>query len=265
MSAPAYAQNVEAGFDADTVIRCDDCFTGSVALPFSVNYFGNTYGNTFVSNNGYITFGSGQGTFTPTGLGAAYAGLPIIAPFFADVDTRPANGGFTQYGSGLFGGMTAWGVTWTDVGYYANHTDKTNTFQLLLVDRSDITAGDFDIYFNYDRILWETGDASGGSNGFGGTPVAAGFNAGTGGAPGTYFQLPGSLSSGALLNGGPNALTANSNIGDAGRYLFNVRNGTVVVPGSVPEPATWAIMLLGFGLAGAFMRGTKRSVSLRVA
>jgi len=263
--APASAQNVEAGFDSSTVGRCDDCFAGAIALPFTLNYFGNNYGTTFVSNNGYITFGNGSGTFTPTGLGAAYAGLPIIAPFFADVDTRPALGGFTQYGANTFNGMSAWGATWTDVGYYADHTDKTNTFQVLLVDRSDVASGDFDIYFNYDRILWETGDASSGSNGFGGSSAAAGFNAGTG-APGTYYELPGSLVNGALLDGGLNSLVAGSNIGDPGRYLFNVRNGQVIVLGAVPEPAAWAMMLLGFGFVGGAMRAARRrTVAVRYA
>jgi hypothetical protein len=265
ISAPASAQNVVTGFDSTTVTRCDDCFTGSIALPFTLNYFGNNYGSTFVSNNGYITFSSGQGIFTPSGLGALYAGQPIIAPFFADVDTRPALGGFTQYGANTFNGMSAWGATWTDVGYYADHTDKTNTFQVLLVDRSDVASGDFDIYFNYDRILWETGDASSGSNGFGGSSAAAGFNAGTG-APGTYYELPGSLVNGALLDGGPNSLVAGSNIGDPGRYLFNVRNGQVIVLGAVPEPAAWAMMLLGFGFVGGAMRAARRrTVAVRYA
>ena len=38
-----------------------------------------------------------------------------------------------------------------------------------------------------------------------------------------------------------------------GQFLFTVRNGTVVVP-SVPEPATWAMMITGFGLVGGVMR-----------
>ena len=64
--------------------------------------------------------------------------------------------------------------------------------QIVLTDRTDTGAGNFDIYFNYTRITWETGSASGGSNGFGGVSAAVGYNAGTGNQPGTFFELPGS-------------------------------------------------------------------------
>lgn len=257
--SPAAAQNVVSGFTTNTVARCDDCFTGAVTLGFSANYFGTSYANTFVSNNGYLTFNSGQGSFTPSGLGASYVGQPIIAAFFGDVDTRPANGGFTQYGTGTFGGMNAFGATWTDVGYFSQQTNLLNTFQILLVDRSDITLGDFDIYLNYDRILWETGGASGGIGGFGGTSAAAGFNAGQGGAPGTFFEIDGSRVNGALIDGGPNALVSNSNINDPGRFLYSVRNGQVI--GAVPEPTTWAMMLIGFGAMGVSIRRGRRQNS----
>ncbi|MCK7490428.1 MAG: hypothetical protein MZW92_00410 [Comamonadaceae bacterium] len=68
--------------------------------------------------------------------------------------------------------------TWIDVGYFSTAADKLNSFQLILTDRSDTGAGNFDIEFNYDRILWETGGAGGGVNGFGGTSAAAGYTDG---------------------------------------------------------------------------------------
>jgi len=229
-------------------------------LGFSANYFGTTYTQAYVSNNGYITFNSGQGTFTPSGLGAGYSGQPIIAPFFADVDTRGAGSGLTSYGAGTYAGHSAFGATWPLVGYFPSSVNKLNTFQLILTDRSDTGVGNFDIYFNYDRIQWETGSASGGSNGLGGTSAAAGFNAGQPGDPaGTYFQLAGSLVNGALLDGGPNSLTAGTNDGVTGQHLFSVRSGVVVVPqppNSVPEPMT--LGLLGAGLAATALFRTRR-------
>ncbi len=265
-STPAFAGQVVAGFNSTQLAICDDCFTAApVSMGFSANFFGTTYTQTYVSNNGYVTFNSGQGTFTPTGLGAGYSGQPIIAAFFADVDTRGANGGTTKYGTGTFNGRNAFGVTYNAVGYFPSQDDKTNTFQLLMVDRSDINAGDFDIVFNYDQIKWETGSASGGTNGFGGSSASVGYNAGSN-APGTYGQLNGSLVNGALLDGGPNSLVANSNIGQAGRYIFQVRNGQVVTPpGAVPEPATWAMMIGGFGMIGASLRYRRRKTTVSFA
>ena len=155
------------------------------------------------------------------------------------------------YGQGTYANHAAFGVTFPYVGYYGAHDDKLNNFQLILTDRSDVGAGDFDIYFNYNQIQWETGDASGGRGGLGGTSAAVGYSNGTG-VDGTYYQLPGSLVNGALIDGGPNSLTANTNDGIAGQYLFQVRNGTVIVP-TVPLPAAapmFGAALLVLGVVG---------------
>ena len=257
LSTAATAGPVAAGFtNLGTVARCDDCSTSQIPTSFALNYFGANYTGFYISNNGYITFNSGQGTFTPSGLGAGYSGQPIIAPFFADVDTRPANGGTVDYGTGTYAGRNAYGVTWNNVGYYSNHTNLLNTFQLLLTDRSDVANGDFDIYFNYNDINWETGDASGGTGGFGGTPAAAGYTSGTG----SFFQLPGSLQTRSFENNGSNPLITQTNDNVAGQYLFQVRGGRIEVPaGAVPEPSTWAMMLVGFGAIGYGSRRRRTS------
>lgn len=246
--SPAAAGPVDSGFRSVTFPANDDGATGAVSLGFSANYFGTTYNQTFISNNGYLTFSSGQGTYTPGGLGSGYVGQPIIAAFFADVDTRAANSGLTSYGSGTYAGRQAFGATWPAVGYYPSRDDLLNTFQIILTNRSDTGAGNFDVYLNYDRIQWETGSASGGLGGFGGTSAAAGFNAGLPGNPaGTFYEFPGSRMNGALIDGGPNSLTVGTNDSVMGQYLFAVRNGTIDVPPPtrVPEPATIALFSLG--------------------
>lgn len=262
VATPALAGTVAPGFD--TVVALgpnDDGATGAIPLGFAANFFGNTYSSTYISNNGYLTFNSGQSTYTPSGLGAGYGGQPIIAAFFADVDTRGT--GTTNYGYGSYNGFATFGATWTGVGYYSGHTDKTNTFQILLSDRSDVAAGDFDIYLNYDQIQWETGDVSGGTGGLGGTSAAVGFNAGNGNADGTYYQVPGSLQPGTFLDSGTAPLVATTNDGTPGQFLFQVRAGIITPPpvSGTPEPGAWALMIVGFGLVGVATRRRQVAVA----
>ncbi|HYF73174.1 MAG TPA: nidogen-like domain-containing protein, partial [Nocardioides sp.] len=212
---------------ANTLAANDDSSTTAIDIPFPLTFFGTPYTQLYVNNNGNVTFNSRLGQYTPSSL-VGDTGRPIIAPFFADVDTRGLGSAEVTYGSSPDGQVFC--VNWADVGYFGSHADKVNTFQLLLTANSTgegRTAGDFDITFNYDRILWETGDASSGSNGFGGTSAAVGFSAGTG-VDGTFVQLPGSFVNGALLDGGPNALVSGfQGTITPGRYVFQVRNSGI--------------------------------------
>jgi Nidogen-like/HYR domain len=229
----------DAGCQANTLPRNDDGSTGAVALPFQVNFFGTTYTHLFVNNNGNVTFQAPLGTFTPFRLTANTP--PIIAAFFADVDTRSAGSDVVRYsfGSAQFNNRAAFCAEWINVGYYNNHADKLNSFQLLLVDRSDQAPGDFDIVMNYRGILWETGDASGGSNGFGGVSAGAGYSAGTGQVE-AFYEFPGSLENGALLDSNTSTgLTQTSrNSLVRGRHVFEVRNGSAPVGGSIAGDVT---------------------------
>jgi hypothetical protein len=182
------------------------------------------YSQLFVNNNGNVTFDAPLGTYTPFGISGATT--KIIAPFFADVDTRGVGSDLVRYGFGdtVYDGRRAFCVDWVNVGYYGSHADKLNSFQLLIVDRSDAGAGNFDVVMNFDKIQWETGDASGGSGGIGGVSAHMGYSDGAGNS----FELPGSGVNGALLDSNTTGLVHRSlNSLQLGRYIFSIRNGAI--------------------------------------
>jgi hypothetical protein len=122
---------------------------------FPINFFGVTHTELFVNNNGNVTFGAPLSTFTPFGLVGTRQ--PIIAPLFADVDTNAPGSGVVRFGT-TAGRPDLFVIDWVSIGYFNQHDDKLNSFQLILQDLSavpDFVAGDFRIIFNYDRIQWE--------------------------------------------------------------------------------------------------------------
>jgi len=245
---------IRTGFHDTVLPSNDDGSTGPVPLGFTVDFYSQTgVSHVHVNNNGNVTFGSPLGSYTPFPI--LTTSFAMLAPFFADVDTRYQLPD-VYYGTDMVGGRPAFGVDWVDVGYYNARGDKLNSFQLVIIDRSDIAPGDFDFEFNYDRILWETGDASGGAGGLGGFSARAGWSDGDA----TSYELAGSAVNGALLdsNQGTGLIHNSLNSNVDGRYVFQVRSGNVVAA-SVPDGGT-TLGLAGLAFAGvvAFQSGRRR-------
>jgi hypothetical protein len=205
----------------------DDGSSSQLTLPFQINFFGNAYNNYWVNNNGNVSFSGPLASYTPRLFPISLTAM--IAPFWADVDTRnqtsnlPLPSMNNVYLANPDSSTLV--VTWDTVGYYSQHNDKQNTFQLVLKDQSATTghSGDFDMEFRYGQLQWTTGDASDGVGGLGGQPAVAGWNAG---AATNSYSLVGSGTQNVL------GLASGSNIGVDGVWRFHVR--TEEQAGSAP-------------------------------
>ena len=75
--------------------RNDDESFGAFPLGFGLSgltIFGSTYSSFWINNNGNISFGAPTSTKTDDPLNMTTE-APMIAPYWADVDTRPVDGG----------------------------------------------------------------------------------------------------------------------------------------------------------------------------
>lgn len=185
----------------DPLQRNDDGSSiAPIPLGFAFNFCGNIYTEVYINNNGNLTFGAPLGTFTPFAFPSV--GPPMIAPFFADVDTRNLQSGIVRYRST----GTRFTVTWSCVNYFTSVTNpaatSTNTFQVILSNGLDPVVGiGHNVCFCYGNMSWTTGNASGGTNGLGGTPATVGVNLGNGIGFKTLgrFDAAGTAYDGALL------------------------------------------------------------------
>lgn len=213
----------------------------SLAFPTGLRFFSGTYHSVVVNTNGNITFNGALPVYTPNAF--PVADQPMIAPYWSDVDIRPFDsdcGGFGSStgspGNGPCRNPSSNGVwwrvergrfvvTWDRVGYFSCHGDRLMSFQLILTDTSSCAnPGDFDVEFRFNRCEWTTGDASGGSGGFGGTPAQAGFDAGDGVH---FFAVPGSLMPDIHTR-----MCTGTNTGIGGLWRFTIRNGEVTMGGA---------------------------------
>jgi GDSL-like lipase/acylhydrolase family protein/nidogen-like len=231
-------------------------------LGFNINFFGTMYSAAFVNNNGNVTFTGPLSQFTPTEL--TTFGSPIIAPFFADVDTRGAASGIVNFGQGTLAGKKVFVVNWPKVGCYPEVDSVLDNFQMILIDRPEHTGPDgdnFEIEFNYNSIEWDTGQASGGDtacqDGPPGNSAYVGFTNGTDTA-GDSSEVPGSGVPNAFLNttSATGLIYHDLDSTTPGRYIIPVVNGATTGPSGGTYVALGDSYSAGQGNPTGYLAGT---------
>lgn len=151
-------------------------------LTFAFDFYDTAFSQVYINNNGNLSFGQLFSTFTSSGF--PVNGFPMVAPFWGDVDTGdqydPADKpGHVWYR--FMPGENTFVVTWDGVGHYNENDARRNLFQVAISDgwTEGMGLGN-NVCFSYGDMQWTTGDASGGSNGFGGVPATVGVNRGNG-------------------------------------------------------------------------------------
>jgi len=199
----------------------DDLYSNSIYLPFSFSFYGTTYDSLYINNNGNISFTTPYNTFTAFTF--PDPSFNMIAPFWADVDTLSTNGGNIWY---------EWNphslvIVWDHVGYFSMMEDKLNTFQLIISDGQDtlVPAGN-NVSFCYGDMQWTTGSASGGINGFSGSPATVGVNIGNGL---DYFQVGQFDTLGTAFDGPYNTIDQVDFL-DNQEIYFNLAGTTTNIP-----------------------------------
>jgi len=231
-------------------------------FPAGLQFFDRTHTSVYVNTNGNVSFSGAVGTFTPNPFPVAdqpmiapywadvdlrqasetcetlclIPALPstcteICTPLGCDGSGDGATGTapacHNPADNGVWWTLEAGRmvVTWDRVGYYQCHDPAAQrmSFQLVLTTAPTCGGpGDFDVEFRYNRCEWEAGDASGGTNGFGGTAAQAGFDAGN---SVDFVAIDGSRVAGIA-----SALCTGSNVGEAGIWRYQIRSGVVLCP-----------------------------------
>lgn len=158
----------------------------SQAFPEGIGLFGRPMRAAFVNVNGVVSFAGPVARGTPGAL--PIAGQPMVAPWWADVDTR--GGGQPLRNNVCFVLQPRrLVVTWDRVGRHDRRDDRVNSFQLVLRTGDDCAPELPTIEFRYARCEWSAGDASGEVH------ALVGFDAGN---RTNYLSLPASRTAAIL-------------------------------------------------------------------
>ena len=146
LTTPACFIPVDSSYTA--LPRDNDGNSEPITLPFSFNLYGTLYNQVYINTNGVLSF------IDPIEESFSFPlpyPAPIIAPFWADIDTRNPASGQIYYKVT----PTHLIVTWDHVGYANELADRVNSFQVIMgVPGDELLGPGVNLKMNYGDMQW---------------------------------------------------------------------------------------------------------------
>ena len=170
-----WANQGGAGWDVD-------CSSPPIQLPgWTFELYGSVYSEFYVNSKGMISFGGDVIDWTPTSFPEAEYNQ--IAGYWQDTDNRSV--GEIMYKVT----QDAVYVNFVEVGYYNNHNDLTNNFQIIITPNDGIIGDGNNAQVCYLDMNWAHGDVGGGGGCCGPDPGVTGADQASIGSDGPHVQF----------------------------------------------------------------------------
>lgn len=159
-----------------------DCASPPIEFPgWTFELYGSVYSEFYVNSKGMISFGGDVIDWTPTSFPEAEYNQ--IAGYWQDTDNRSV--GEIMYKVT----QDAVYVNYVDVGYYNNHNDLTNNYQIIITPNDGIIGDGNNAQVCYLDMNWAHGDIGGGGGCCGPDPGVTGADQNTTGSDGPHVQF----------------------------------------------------------------------------
>jgi gliding motility-associated-like protein len=159
-----------------------DCSSAPISFPgWTFELYGSTYDEFYINSKGMISFGGDVIDWTPTKFPEAEYNQ--IAGYWQDTDNRSV--GEIMYKVT----QEAVYVNYVEVGYYNNHYDLTNSYQIIITPNDGIIGDGNNAQVCYLDMNWAHGDIGGGGGCCGPDPGVTGADQASTGPDGPHVQF----------------------------------------------------------------------------
>ena len=228
-----------------------NCALGGACAPQD---FGGVFSSVYVYSDGVVSFGQPLPAGASVGGGVGTLGNAFIAPGFSDLSssldyvTANAISFNLGLGQGYFDSLGNPVTGELRLDWVFGPVGNESIFELDMVDQSlSPTLGED------PGVDPSPSDTIGAALGYG-ADMGAWFNSGNGSAA----FLPSGTEIAWDIGGVTGSAPASEAVGGGDIPIFTFQfNGGSTTP--MPEPSTWAMMIVGLGLAGGLLRGQRRS------